>query len=448
MTTIGQLLHDLFNQDFTSLEGSKEFHHAFFKKTLTIHDLKKIFDVVSQSNITVAGKTIPAAIHIPCGKPMPEGEMPFQILAQTHGNEPAGLAGIALAMALSQAGLLKRDIIGLIGNPLASAQYFEAYLKHPHARQETRDAYRCGVDDEGNLLPDMNRIPTDFMSRTPDTHHIKRAQEIYHASLHVCGIADIHTARGNMVCFTDHKYDGELKYSPIRSLLTGLATAIAAYSSGTSNVQTWKSILANLPNLKSHTGIEAGRHEIPEAPFNAASYTLSILYTLGHSDAQPLDMEETGIFQQYAVKPRITYADLAHHGVLHGDDKIYMAKTCRALASVPERSDTVIVQKPDGQFALQPLAEFSVKPAGDLMYAIYQYDEMEALGKDEVAAVAIPSGIAFKTTEAFSGIFFSKSGALYDKDPAVGPWPVPAAKIASVKFCYPCHVSETKLIHD
>ncbi len=447
MTSIGQLLEDLFNQDFSSLTDSAAFQSAFFKKSLTIHDLKKIHDAVHKSTLTLQGKHIPSAILIPGDGP--SDAQPFMILAQTHGNEPAGLAGIALAMALSQAKMLKTNVIGIIGNPLASAQYFEAYTSAPQARQETRDAFRCGLDDQGNLLPDMNRIPVDFMSRTPDNHHTKRAQELYHVALHVCGIADIHSARGNMICFTDHRYDSELKYSPIRNLLTELASAIAAYSSaavaGAPVVQTWKTILSPLPNLKSHTGIEAGKHEASQTPYIAASYTLATLYTMGHCAALPLSMEEDGIFKRYAVRPRITYADLAHPGVLHGDDKIYMAKTCRALASVPERSDTVIVHKTDGTYTLQSLSDFSVHPAGEMEYAIYQYDEMEAIGKDEVVAVAIPSGIPFKTTEHFSVLFISKSAELYDKDPAVGPWPVPAGKIASVKFCYPCDVSDIKI---
>ena len=121
-----------------------------------------------------------------------------------------------------------------------------------------------------------------------------------------------------------------------------------------------------------------------------------------------------------------------------------MAKTCHALASVPARSDTVIVKK-DSVYALQSIAEFTAKPAGSMEFAVYQYDEMEAIAKDETVAVAIPSGATFKTTSAFSGIFLSKSAALYDKDPAVGPWPVSADKISSVKFCYPCEVGKMKM---
>ena len=37
------------------------------------------------------------------------------------------------------------------------------------------------------------------------------------------------------------------------------------------------------------------------------------------------------------------------------------------------------------------------------------------------------------------------SAALYNKDPAVGPWPVAAAQLATTKFCYPCKVKKEKL---
>ncbi len=406
-----------------------------------IHDLKKIFDIVAQSSITIDGKIIPAAFTIPAK----EQGAPFMILAQMHGNEPPGLAGIALAMALSEAGLLAKPVIGAIGNPLAAAQYFDAYLKDPHARQETRDAYRCGLAGDGRLLPDMNRIPVDFMTRDAADHHTRRAQELFTLGQHIWGIADIHSARGNMVCITDHKHDRDLKYTPIRNLLTELAEAISAHASTSVQVKTFKTILTPLPNIKSQTGIEAGRHEAPDAPATAAAFTLALLHTLGITAVAPLEAKEDGVFIRYGVRPRITYADLAHHGVLHGDDKIYMARRCEALASVPERSDTVIVRRPDGHWALQSVAQFSTKPAGEMHYAVYQYDEMEAISKDDVVAVAIPSGVAFHAPESFSGIFVSKSAALYDKDPAVGPWPVTADKIGSVKFCYPCHVGEMKL---
>lgn len=438
MTTIGQLLRDLFNHDFASATDTPAFHAGFFRKTLTIPELKKIFEVVSTQSVTLAGKTIPAAIHIP-GK---QQDAPFLLIAQIHGNEPAGLAGIAVALALAEAGLLERSVIGVIGNPLAAGQYFDAYAKAPHTRQETRDAFRCGLDRDGNLLPDMNRIPADFLDRDPSDHHTRRAQELYTIAQHVWGVADIHSARGNMVCITDHKNDSDLKYCPIRSVLTELAEAISAHASGTVTLKTFKTIIAPLPNIESQTGIEAGKHEAPEAPHNAAAFTLALLYRLGITGVEPLSMEENGVFKRYAVRPRITYDDLPHKGILHGDDKVYMARSCRALASVPGRCDTVIVRLPSNQYGLQPLSEFSVNPAGEMEYVVYQYDEMEDIGKDEVVAVAIPSGVTFRTTEHFSGIFLSKSAALYDKDPAVGPWPVAADKISSVKFCYPCDVSD------
>jgi hypothetical protein len=78
-------------------------------------------------------------------------------------------------------------------------------------------------------------------------------------------------------------------------------------------------------------------------------------------------------------------------------------------------------------------------------YAIYQYDEMEPVEHNQVVAVAVPSGTEFTAPYAFSGIFLSKSAALYDKDPSVGPWPVHADHISTIKFCYPCDVSAMKV---
>ena len=72
-----------------------------------------------------AEESSPAAIRIPAACALEARSAPFAILAQIHGNEPAGLAGILLAMALAEAGKLERDVIGVIGNPLAAEQYFE-----------------------------------------------------------------------------------------------------------------------------------------------------------------------------------------------------------------------------------------------------------------------------------------------------------------------------------
>lgn len=435
------LLNEIFNQDFSDAGDSAAFHARFFARTQTIHDLAKVSAFIASHSVTINGRNIPSAIRIP-GK---KSGTPLIILAQLHGNEPAGLAGILLAMALADAGQLENDVIGVVGNPLAARQYFEAYARHPHARQETRDAFRCGLDDNGNLLPDGNRIPVDFMSSSSTTAHIRRSQELFILGQNSSGIIDIHSARGNMLCITDHKHDADLKNSPIRSVLTGLAEAISAHASASVTVQTLKTILHPLPNIQTQTGIEAGRHEAPDSPYNAASFTLSALHTLKLTKIAPLFTKENGVFVAYDVQPRITYADLAYDSkTLRADDHVYMAKTCRALASVPERSDTLIVRQGD-HYALQSVAEFTQKPAGSLEFALYQYDEMEPIDANQVVAVALPSGTVFSTTSAFSGIFLSKSAALYDKDPAVGPWPVHADKIGSVKFCYPCQVKEMKI---
>ncbi|MDE3059485.1 MAG: hypothetical protein KGJ06_00555 [Pseudomonadota bacterium] len=436
------LLKAIFNYDFSRVSGANPFGACFFGRPLLLEDLHKVFAAVSAGSIEIGGRTIPSAVRIP-GK---KSGAPFMIIAQLHGNEPAGLAGILLAMALSQAGKLERDVIGIIGNPLAARQYFEAWAASPQARQETRDAYRCGLGEDGRLLPDMNRIPVDFLTRAPADHHTRRAQELYTVAEHSCGILDIHSARGNMICITDHRRDADLQDSPIRGVLTGLADAISAHASAAVSVQTFKTIAQSLANIESQTGIEAGRHESPDAPQIAASFTLSLLHTLKLTAENPVHKKESGVFERYAVQPRLTYADLPHDAYsIKPQDRIYMATACHSLETVPEHTSRLIVRAGDGSYRLQPVLEYIVMPAGELAYAVHQYEEMEAIAEGQVVAVAVPSGTVFKAPFAFSGIFFSKSATLYDKDPAVGPWPVAKADLDRIKFCYPCEVSPLRI---
>jgi len=401
-------LKQIYNYDFSQMSNPEILREKFFSRSLSISELKLIHDYLQNNHIELAGKTIPAAIYLKSS--VASNELPFAIIAQLHGNEPSGLAGIALAMALFEAGLLKRDVIGIIGNPLAASQYFSAWEKNPSSFQETRDAFRCGVDEKGNLLADGNRIPVDFLEKDSGYPHIKRARELYHIAQNISGILDIHSARGNMTCITDHKNDGDLKYSPIRSVLADLAEAISANASKTVAVKTLKNTISHLPNIVSQTGIEAGRHEDPKSPFTAAAFTLSIFYNQKVADVKPLLDYDDGIFVRYSVKPRITYADLSADGYIQ------------------EKTDVIYMARETGGKVEE-----------------YQYDEMQAIKKGQVVAMAKPSGALLRADFDFSGIFFSKSSALYDKDPSVDPWPLAAEKMSSVKFCYPCIVSEIKM---
>lgn len=442
MTTIRHVISELFNHDFAKTKSSADFIEHFYEKTLTIADLKPVHDLVHAASCEMGGKAIPSALRIGPESAQP----PVALLVQTHGNEPAGLAGALLVFALAEAKMLTQPVIVLIGNPLASEQYFSAFTEAPRGRQELRDAYRCGLGAGGVLLPDMNRVPVDFMQRQSDDHHIRRAQEIFHVSQQVSAILDIHSARGNMLCITDHKHDSELKNSPIRAVLLGLAEAISAHSSGKSTVQTWKSILAPLPNLKYHTGIEAGRHEAEDTPLYASMFTHSFLHAIGASKATPYTTKkETGEFDCYHVQPKWTYGDLKTEGTFVEDDKIYMAIPCKSADNIPKRADRVIVRKKEGAYQVQTIMQYIVSPAGTLVYAVYQYDEMEEMKKGAIVAVAVPSGTVLKAPENASGIFFSKSATLYDKDPSVGPWPLLASTRNEIKFCYPCLVKKQKL---
>lgn len=400
---IKSLLQKIYNFDFAEVKSEAEFREIFFAKSLKLADLQQIHDFMQEQE--------QAILHLKSSKK--SEEKPFIILAQLHGNEPAGLAGIALTMALSEADLLQKPVLCVIGNPLAARQYFASWKKAPNSAQETRDCYRCGLDENGNLLPDGNRIPVNFLTRLEITEHIKRARELFAMAQNASGILDIHSARGNMTCITEHLDNAHIKYSPIRAVLTDLSEAIAANASAIVTVQTLKTIVEKLPNIKCQTGIEAGRHEAEKSPQVAAEFTLATLYNLEITAVKPLLAADNGKFTRYSVQPRITYGDLVCEGELQEGDMIYMA------------------QEIDGK-----LEE-------------YQYDEMEAINAGQIVAIAKPSGVIFRApnnfSSNFSGIFFSKSAKLYDKDPAVDPWPVSAKNLNKVKFCYPCLVSKISL---
>jgi|GEM_PF-1862159 len=442
MTAIVELLNRIFATDFATCKNGNQFRERFFERALGIEDLQAVFELINASTATLGGRAIPGALLI---KGKESKRAPFAILAQLHGNEPAGQAGILFAMALAQAGLLEGDVLALVGNRLAAAQYYASYAANPKTRQETRDPYRCGLADDGSLLPDLNRIPVDFLSSKATDAHTKRAQELWEAAQHISGILDIHSARGNMVCITDHKRDTDLKHSPIRPVLVELAEAISANASGAVTVQTLKTILHPLENIQCQTGIEAGRHEHPDAPLIAASFTLSTLFSLGLTKVKPQLVKDDGIFRGYRVRPRMTYADLNAHGKVKEGDMVYMATACTQPHSIPPRADRVVVKNKSGKYELQTILEYILTPKGNLAYAIYQFDEMEVIGKGDVVAVAVPSGAYFTAPHDFAGIFFSKSGSLYTKDPAVGPWPLAADKLGNTKFCYPCEQFELKL---
>jgi hypothetical protein len=443
MSSIRHLISELFNYDFAKCKTPAEFTRRFYDKTLTIADLKRVHDMVHAATCAIGGKTVPGAILVGDKNK----DAPIMLLAQLHGNEPAGLAGVLLVFALAEAKMLTRQIVVVVGNPLASEQYFSAYMAAPRARQELRDAYRCGLGEGGILLPDMNRIPSDFMERKATNHHVRRAQELFHIASHAGGVLDIHSARGNMVCITDHKHNSELKNSPIRTVLMGLAEAISAHSSsGGTQVKTLKTILAPLPNIQYQVGIEAGRHETDDAPLLAAMFTHAFLHTIGASKATPHTVKkEDGVFECFHVQPKWTYGDLKASGKFAEDDKLFMVVPCLSVDAIPKRSDRVIVKKKDGGYQVQTIMQHIVQPAGAIEFAVYQYDELESVQEGAVVAVAVPSGVLLKAPATRAGIFFSKSAALYDKDPAVGPWPLPATSRNEVKFCYPCIVKEEKL---
>ena len=342
----------------------------------SLDDLKSIHKIVDSSNY----KGVEAAMMIG------QGDNPIMLMAQLHGNEPAGLAAISYVMELEKQGSLKRPILAVIGNNLAAKQYFESL---DGTRQETRDIYRRGKDKDGKPLEDMNRVPDGFRCVDPTkSAATKRWQELDFLTNNVTGVIDIHSARGNMVCITDSSDDSMLKQSPIRNILVGLSEAIGSAT----ETSTFKTVISQKDNLDFLFGIEAGTHEDENSYLISAQFIEALLYNLGASEVAP-ERKEDGVFYNYKVENKISFADL--------------------------------------EGAPKPGEEFSTTK---------QFEEMEAIQKGQVVATG-NQGTELKAKFDFSVLFITKSRDLFD-DEAIGLYPT---SDLNTKFCYPCEVEEIKL---
>lgn len=390
-----ELLQEIFNTDFSQLNNGEDVKKAFFAKTLTIDDLRKAHDFLSDITTEIDGKPIGSCIPIGESK----GEPYFILLSLLHGNEPAGLAGILYAFALNEAKLLDKAIMCVVGNNLASKQYFKVMETESDQPQQTRDYYRRGLDEAGEPLPDMNRFPAGFEDAEPDNYHARRLQELDYLADHGQGVIDIHSARGNMVCVTDSSNDSLLKGTSIKAILVGLTEAIGSATA----TSTYKTVAGKKPNIIHQYGIEAGTHEDPNSIKIAAEWTCSMLYSLGLTKVEPLHTSDDNKFYEYRVKEKLNFSDF------------------ETSAKIPA-GETFITVK-DGKE--------------------YQYDEMEEVQAGQVVALSSPSGIELSAAYKFSGIFVTKSSKLFN-DPAIGLYPVTTEQL-DTKFCYPCIVSEISL---
>ena len=389
-----ELLNNILGNDFSNIENGNELKEKFFAKNLTLSDLRKVHDFMSEQSETIDGREIPAATLLDASD-----EPYFILLSLLHGNEPAGLEGILYAFALESAGLLDKPILCVVGNNLASKQYFKVMETEADKPQQSRDYYRRGLDDNGEPLPDMNRFPANFRDVAPDTYHANRLQELDYIANYGQGVIDIHSARGNMVCITDSSDDSLLKHSSIKAILVGLTEAIGSATA----TATYKTVAGQKDNIKYQFGIEAGTHEDPNSYKIAGEWTCSMLYDLDITKVKPLASEDSGEFFEYRVKEKLNFSDLV------------------ASSEIPEGEVFVTVK--DGQE--------------------YQYDEMEEVQENQVVALSSPGGIELRAPYKFSGIFVTKSSKLFN-DPAIGLYPVTTEEL-DTKFCYPCIVSKITL---
>lgn len=369
------LLTAIFSHDFTEV-SAEDFTNKFTEKTLTIGDLELVHSLINRSSY----RGIDGVLKIG------EGKNPIMLMTQLHGNEPAGLAAILYAIALFKAGLLEKPILAVLGNNLAAEQYFKKLDRKP---QETRDVYRRGTGEDGFPLADMNRVPSNFRSESPKhSAAIKRWQELDHIADKSCGVIDIHSARGNMVCITDSSDDKMLKHSPIRNILVGLSEAIGSAT----ETSTFKTILSEKENLQFLFGIEAGTHEDKNAFRISAEFIAALLYNLEATKLKP-EQDDDGIFYNYKVGNKISFSD---------------------LEGSPKEDE-----------------EFS---------SVKQFEEMEAIQAEQILATG-DKGTELRAKFAFSALFVTKSKDKFS-DPAIGLYPT---KDLSTKFCYPCEVSEMKI---
>lgn len=402
-----------------------DFTKDFFAQKLDWGLLAKIHDRMQKERIG----DVEAALHLPGNGT--KASPPFMLTAAIHGNEPAGIAAIYLCIELQKTGLLDAPVYCVIGNHYAAKQYFEAYRADPGARQETRDDFRMGRATDGGLMRDLNRIPRNVQELDANEHyHTRRAQQLDRLAAQSCGILDIHSARGELPCITNYSDAKYLKYSPIRIVLEGLLDSIAAHTA----TVTFKQLIARHPSQKHSFGIEAGRHEDPDAPKLAAEFTLALLYNLGITSATPLRTEDDGLFEAFTVGKVLKLNDLTLKGTPAGNDLFYTVKSCADAAAIPKDCDAVIVERADGSMAVS--APKNHEASGTLRYHVHQFGELEPVQKDAVVAVAVPSGATLHAPAALHTLFALKLKSLY-KDPAVAIVPFTPDELDK-KFGHPC----------
>ncbi len=358
------------------------------------------------------------------------------IIAQLHGNEPAGLALYPVLKCAAETNAINAPVLFVIGTPDAARQYFNAWLGNPDTSQASRDIFRAGVDEKGLRFADPNRIPLDYESRIGmERTHWSRTKELERLSNRMSAALDIHTARGNLRTIMMDSEQHLLNGSPILSKLEGIDQAIGTPNNSLSLAGLFS---RNVPHV---CGIEAGTHEASESFRTAVAVGLTYLSNLGVLN-QPVPKSYAEV-KRYHVRKAIRYADLLPESErkLEKSDRIYQVKKMYDAKDLPEAGQ-VIASGSQGD----PLAVYSTQEIRNLsligpFYVVHQYEELEQIEKGQVVAVSVPSGQEFVSQYNFSGVFVSKKASDYN-DPTVSPWPFDGDGIDQ-RFAYECiHVSQ------
>lgn len=380
--TQSDLLKLFYDTDFSEYTGRPIFVllDHFKSRRFSVDDLSRVFDFLQQQSVNVIDKkgkphSIPAVFQV--GKKN-NNEKPLMVMAGLHGNEVAGLASFLLLMALDQAGFLNKPVYAAAGSPYAISQYFSSWKQDSTSPQYMRDSYRGGVNKNGGLLPDPNRVPADLMISKSNAEHIKRAKQLVYLAGNASGVIDLHTARGDMCCVTEYTDPKLLQYSPIRVFLTGLLEGIGNYNG--SNITLDEYLMRKYPDIPM-IGIEAGTHEDPAAPLKASMFVFNMLPHFQCVLPEKLHdhLHDSGRFTEYKVRNRLSFANLEKTGAVTLDDLVYSARRYQC-GEVIAGNDRVLVKVKDPE-GLKVVPYNEVSSDDEIAYVVHQYSEMERVKK-------------------------------------------------------------------
>lgn len=433
------LLAALFGSDILVIDAMEEALERMQGASFGHIELQQVHDFIAGQSVMLDGAPMPAVLELRSDN----AQDSFGLMAQLHGNEPAGLAAVALVMFLWRKNLLRANVYCLIGTPLAAQQYFEAWARNPSEIQETRDAFRRGYAADGSLLRDPNRIPADFREKLDDPHN-RRAVMMEKLAERFTVTLDIHSARGDLVCVTEYTDLRHLLYSPIRNVLAELAGNIGSHAAAV----TFKTLLLKKPNIRALTGIEAGRHEDPHSPARAMAFTHAYLHNLGLTPVPPLARyrdAETGELNVFHVGAALNFSQLekADNATNACDDTYHSAVACSYAEALQAKAEQLLLRHPDCSLELRATSDVAATEHAMVAYRVHQFGELEEIQAKQVVAVAVPSGAELRAPNGFYGLFVAKPSALY-ADKAAGVLPV-ADSALEQKFCYPCRLEKVKI---